>query len=75
MAVLVIRQIFSHLTYHHVNRTRIDVSHSNALHHFFLAIILVYGFGNRDSAVLLVFLDDVPCIADTSNSSLADQYR
>ena len=75
MAVLVMRKIFSHLTYHHVNRTRIDVSHSNTLHHFFLAIILVYGFGNRDSAVLLVFLDDIPCMANTSNSSLCTSIQ
>lgn len=70
MAVLVTRKIFLHLSYHHVDRTRIDVSHSNTLHHLFLAIILVYGFGNGDSAVLPVFLDDVSCMANTSNSSL-----
>lgn len=75
VAMLVIRKVFSHLTYHHVNRTRIDVSHSNTLHHFFLAITLVYGFGNRDSAVLPVFLDDIPCMANTSNSSLCTSIQ
>lgn len=71
----VIRKIFSHLTYHHVNRAGVDVSRSKTLHHFFLAIILVYGFGNRNSVVLLVLLDDIPCVANTSNPSLADEYR
>lgn len=75
VAMFVIRKIFPHLTYHYVNRAGVDVSHSKTLHHFFLAIILVYSFGHRDSAVLLVFLDDIPCMANTSNPSLADEYR
>lgn len=69
-AVLVVRKVLSCLTYHCVNRTGIDVSHSNTLLHLLLAIILVYSFGNRHSAILPVFLDDIPCMANTSNSRL-----
>lgn len=68
--LLGVRKVFPRLTYHHVHRAGIDVSHSNAFLHLFLAIIQVHSSGNIDSAILPVFLNDIPCMTNTSNSSL-----
>lgn len=57
-------------SYQGTGRAGSDVSHSQVLHCFILAVCQVLAFGNGGTVILAVILDNVSGMADTFNPSL-----